>query len=58
MRPERVRAYDVVKRLETKFRAFLRLEPILWEHEVMRATDSFQAQIVPPSRSEIVICIL
>ncbi len=58
VRPERVRAYDVVQRLQTKFRAFLRLEPILWEHEAMRATATFQAQILPPSQADIVVCIL
>jgi hypothetical protein len=43
VRPERVRAYDVLQELQTKFRAFIQIEPILWEHEAMRATSTFQA---------------
>jgi WD40 repeat protein len=58
VRSERVRAYDVVTRLQTKFRAFLKIEPILWEHEAMRGTATFQSQIIPPSKTDIVICIL
>jgi WD40 repeat protein len=58
VRPERVRAYDVLQKLQTKFRAFIRIEPILWEHEAMRATATFQAQILPPSKADIVVCIL
>ncbi|MGC1188093.1 MAG: AAA family ATPase [Candidatus Acidiferrales bacterium] len=58
VRAERVRAYDVVQRLQTKFRAFIKIEPILWEDEPMRATSSFQAQISKPSESDVVICVL
>ena len=58
VRAERVRAYDVVCRLQTRYRDRLKLEPILWEDEVMRAVASFQSQIVPPSATDIVICIL
>ncbi len=58
VRSERVRAYDVVQRLQTKFRAFIKIEAILWEDEPMRATASFQAQIPRPSESEVVICVL
>ena len=58
VRAERVRAYDVVQRLQTKFRAFIKIETILWEHEPMRATASFQAQIPKPSESDVVVCVL
>jgi WD40 repeat protein len=58
VRAERVRAYDVVQRLQTKFRAFIKIEPILWEDEPMRATASFQAQIPKPSETDVVICVL
>lgn len=58
VRAERVHAYDVVQRLQTKFRAFIKIEPILWEHEPMRATASFQAQIPKPSESDVVVCVL
>ncbi|MGD0745221.1 MAG: hypothetical protein ABSA45_08705 [Verrucomicrobiota bacterium] len=58
VRPERVRALGVAQKLQTKYRAFINLEPILWEHEAMSACSTFQAQIVPPSKADIVICIL
>jgi cell division protein FtsB len=58
VRLERVRALDVVSRLQTKFRAFLKLEPILWEHDAQSGWASFQANIIPPSKTDIVICIL
>ena len=58
VRAERVRAYDVVQRLQTKFRAYIKIETILWEHEPMRATASFQAQIPKPSESDVVVCVL
>src|SRR5207244_2314223 len=34
------------------------LEPIVWEHEPLRASAHFQEQILPPSETDIVICIL
>lgn len=58
VRSERVRAYDIVQRLQAKFRAFIRIETILWEDEPMRATASFQQQIPKPSESDVVVCVL
>ncbi|HTX64373.1 MAG TPA: hypothetical protein VMD31_01260 [Opitutaceae bacterium] len=58
VRSERVRAYDVVQRLQTKYRAFIKIEAILWEDEPMRATATFQAQIPKPSETDVVICVL
>ncbi len=58
VRAERVRAYDVVQRLQTKFRAYIKLESILWEDEPLRATSTFQVQIPKPSESDVVICVL
>src|SRR5580704_304522 len=58
VRLERVRAFEVVSRLQTKFRAFLKLEPILWEHDAQSGWSSFQANILPPSKTDIVLCIL
>ncbi len=55
---ERLVAQRVIERLHREFSAFLELEPILWEHEPLRATSHFQDQIVAPSTSDIVICIL
>ncbi|MGA3262557.1 MAG: AAA family ATPase [Terracidiphilus sp.] len=58
VRSERVRAYDVVQRLQAKFQAHIRIESILWEDEPMRATSSFQPQIARPSESDVVVCVL
>jgi len=58
VRLERVRAFEVVSRLQTKFRAFVKLEPILWEHDAQSGWATFQGNIVPPSKTDIVICIL
>lgn len=58
VRSERVRAYDVVQRLQDKFQAHVRIESILWEDEPMRATASYQPQIPRPSDSDVVICVL
>jgi len=53
---ERLRAYDVVARLQAKFRAHLKLEPILSEHDALCAPA--QAAVLPPSKADIVIWIL
>jgi WD40 repeat protein len=58
VRSERVRAYDVVQRLQEKFQAHIRIESILWEDEPMRATASYQPQIPRPSDSDVVVCVL
>ncbi len=52
---ERLRAYDVVARLQAKFRANVKLEPIRWEH------DAVAAERVPhphPSKADVVVWIL
>ncbi len=55
---ERVIAMRVVERLQTEFSAYVDLEPILWEHEPLRATGHFQEQILAPSLADIMVCIL
>jgi hypothetical protein len=55
VRPERVRAYDVLQKLQTKFRAFIRIEPIVSEPETMRTAATFS---VLPSKADIFVCIL
>ncbi len=55
---ERVIAGRVIERLQGEFAAATTLEPVLWEHEPTRATGHFQEQIVLPSETDIVICIL
>ena len=55
---ERVIAGRVIARLAGEFGQFLTLEPILWEHEPLRATAHFADEIVLPSKTDIVVCIL
>jgi tetratricopeptide (TPR) repeat protein len=55
---ERLIAARVIERLSGEFTGYVELEPILWEHEPLRASDHFQAQIIPPSECDIVVCIL
>jgi len=55
---ERVITGQVIHRLAEEFENILELEPIFWEHEPMRMTDTFQTQIIPTSQTDIFICIL
>lgn len=55
---ERLLARRVVERLQGEFQRWIRLEPILWEHEPLRATAHFQEQIPKPSDADVVVCIL
>ena len=55
---ERVIASRVLKRLNEQYSRFAKVEGVFWEHEPLRATDSFQAQITPPSQTDIAVCIL
>jgi hypothetical protein len=55
---ERLIAARVLERLQGEFAGAVELEPILWEHEPLRASAHFQEQIIPPSETDIVLCIL
>lgn len=55
---ERTLTEGVIRRLQGEFRHRVRLDPVFWEHEPLVATDSFQDQIVRPSDTDIVVCIL
>ncbi|MBT0958574.1 hypothetical protein IV417_14385 [Alphaproteobacteria bacterium KMM 3653] len=55
---ERILADRVMKRLADRYAAQARLVPIIWEHEPLLATATFQDQIEKPSTTDIVICIL
>ena len=55
---ERRLAARVIERLQLEWSGAVRLEPIFWEHEPLRATKSFQEQIPRPSQSDVVVCIL
>ena len=55
---ERVLANRVIDRLQSEYIGRLVLEPVLWEHEPLVATSTFQQQIVKPSDTDVVIAIL
>ena len=55
---ERRIALRVIQRLQGELGQSVTLEPVLWEEEPMRATEHFQAQIIPPSQTDIVVTIL
>ncbi len=55
---ERVMTERVVQRLQGEFGHSVKLQPILWEHEPMRATQHPQEQIPLPSECDIVVCLL
>ena len=55
---ERAIANRVIDRLQGEYIGRLVLEPVLWEHEPLVATSTFQQQIVKPSETDIVIAIL
>ena len=55
---ERAIAHRVIDRLQSEYIGRLVLEPVLWEHEPLVATATFQKQIVKPSETDIVIAIL
>ncbi len=58
VRPERLIAERVVKRLAREFAYCFRLEPVLWEREPLLATHHFQDLIVPPHETDIVVTVL
>ena len=55
---ERLLTTRVLDQLQGEFSGRLEIRPILWEQEPLRATAHFQEQIVLPSETDVVICIL
>src|SRR5260370_9852838 len=55
VRPERLIAERVVKRLAREFSYHFCLEAVLWEREPLLATHHFQDLIVPPHETGIVV---
>lgn len=55
---ERVITSRIIKRLAERYADKVSLSGIFWEHEPLKATDTFQRQIVPPSQTDIAVCIL
>jgi hypothetical protein len=48
VRPERLIAEGVVRRLAREFAYHFRVEPVLWEREPLLASHHFQDLITPP----------
>lgn len=55
---ERAIANRVIERLQSEYTGKVVLEPVLWEHEPLVATSTFQHQIVKPSETDVMIAIL
>ena len=55
---ERLIAKRVLDRLAAEFAPDARIESILWEHEPLLVSDTFQTQIIRPAETDIVVCIL
>lgn len=55
---ERAVAVAVTERLQLEFRGLVELETYLWERTVLRATDTFQAQIIDIQDADLAIFIL
>jgi hypothetical protein len=58
VRPERLIAERVVRRLAREFSYHFRVEAVLWEREPLFATHHFQDLIVPPHETDIVVVVL
>lgn len=58
VRPEREIAKRLVEKMNREFFHYLRVEPVLWEREALKATEHFQASITRPHETDIVVVIL
>jgi hypothetical protein len=58
VRPERLIAERVVRRLNREFSYHFDLEAVLWEREPLVASHHFQDKITPPRETDIVVVIL
>lgn len=56
--PERAVALAVAERLQLEFRGQVELHTYLWERSVLRATDTFQAQILDIQEADLALFIL
>ena len=55
---EREKVREIFDRLQIEFSGLLEIAPYFWEHEPMRAHTDFQAQIEPPSKFDLFVCLL
>lgn len=58
VRPERLIAERVVRRLDQEFALHLDLRAVMWEREPLLASHHFQELITPPHDTDIVVVIL
>lgn len=55
---ERAIAQRVIERMQSEYVGRVVLQPVLWEHEPLLASSTFQDQIVRPSETDVVVSIL
>ena len=55
---ERAIAQRVIERLQSEYAGRVVLQPVLWEHEPLLASSTFQEQIIRPSETDVVVSIL
>lgn len=58
VRDERQAVGRIVERLQARYWNFLRLEPVLWEKEPLRATAHFNEELIRPSDCDLFVCVL
>jgi len=58
VRDERQAVGRIVERLQARYWNFIRLEPVLWEKEPLRATAHFNEELIRPSDCDLFVCIL
>jgi hypothetical protein len=56
--PERAIALSVGERLQFEFRGQIQIETYLWERSLLRATDTFQAQVFDVGEADVALFIL
>ena len=55
---ERALAIRVLERLQLEFCGRVELAPVFWEHQVLKATDTFQSQIPRAGEADLCVFIL
>ncbi|WP_367870669.1 hypothetical protein [Luteolibacter sp. Populi] len=58
VRDERQAVGRIVERLQARYWNFIRLEPVLWEKEPLRATAHFNEELIRPSDCDLFVGIL
>lgn len=58
VRPERLVAERVVRRLAREFAYHFQIEPVMWERAPLVASQHFQEGLTPPGETDIVVVIL